>query len=79
MAYQPIVVDPRTGRYLGNYNNNQLDPNSIANPYGKYGDPNRNTVNNPHGQYGGSYSRGYIYTPIAPMPNYNYNWGYYGY
>ena len=25
------------GRYRGNLNNNQYDPNSISNPYGKYG------------------------------------------
>lgn len=33
----PIIIE--NGKYRGNLNNNQLDPNSINNPLGKYGNP----------------------------------------
>jgi len=33
----PIIIE--NGKYRGNINNNQLDPNSINNPLGKYGNP----------------------------------------
>ncbi len=52
-----IVVDPNTGKYLGNLNNNSYDPNSVSNPYGQYGSPySPNSINNPYGKYGSPYS-----------------------
>lgn len=43
--------------YIGNYNTNRYDPNSVRNPYGQYGSPySSNSVKNPYGQYGNPYS-----------------------
>ena len=45
------------GTYLGVLSNNQYDPNSVSNPYGKYGSPySPSSVNNPYGKYGSPYS-----------------------
>jgi hypothetical protein len=45
------------GTYLGKVSNNQCDPDSISNPYGKYGSKySPDSVNNPYGQYGSKYS-----------------------
>jgi hypothetical protein len=42
---------------LGSLNSNQYDPNSVANPYGRYGSQySPDSVNNPYGQYGSPYS-----------------------
>jgi len=52
-----ILVDPNTGKYLGNLNSNPYDPNSVANPYGQYGSQySPDSINNPYGQYGSPYS-----------------------
>ena len=52
-----IVVDGQTGKYLGNYNANKYDPNSVANPYGRYGSRyNPESINNEYGVYGSPYS-----------------------
>lgn len=57
MADSPYLVDPQTGKYLGNMNSNQYDPNSISNPYGRYGSQySPDSVNNPYGTYGSPYS-----------------------
>lgn len=46
------------GTYLGRLNANQYDPESVANPYGRYGSPySPNSINNSYGQYGSPYSR----------------------
>ena len=43
--------------YIGNYNTNQYDSNSINNSYGQYGSSyGTNSVNNSFGQYGSPYS-----------------------
>lgn len=56
----------RQGKYLGNLNNNQYDPNSIANPYGKYGNPyNSDSINNPYGKYGSPYSPDSVNNPYG--------------
>lgn len=53
----PILVDPNSGKYLGNLNNNPFDPNSVANPYGRYGSPfSPDSINNPYGRYGNPFS-----------------------
>ncbi len=36
-AGPPILVDPQTGKYLGNLSANPYDQNSVSNPYGQYG------------------------------------------
>ena len=52
-----ILVDPNNGKYLGNLNSNRYDPNSVSNPYGRYGSPySPDSINNPYGQYGSPYS-----------------------
>ena len=51
------IYDPATGKYLGNLNGNQYDPNSVNNPYGQYGSRySPDSINNPYGQYGSRYS-----------------------
>ncbi|MDT8383930.1 MAG: hypothetical protein RRB22_05905 [Gammaproteobacteria bacterium] len=57
IAGSPILVDPSTGKYLGNLNNNPYDPNSVSNPYGQYGSKySPDSINNPYGEYGSPYS-----------------------
>lgn len=52
-----IIVNPVTGQYLGNLNANQFDPNSVANPYGRYGSQySMDSINNQFSQYGSQYS-----------------------
>ena len=47
----------KDGKFLGNVNNNQYDPDSISNPYGKYGSEySSESINNPYGTYGSQYS-----------------------
>jgi hypothetical protein len=57
----PKLYD-RRGGYHGNLNANPLDPNSVANPLGRYGSPlSPDSVNNPLGRYG---------SPLSPeSPN----------
>lgn len=71
-AQAPIVVDPKTGKYLGNLNRNPHDPNSVYNQHGRYGNPHGNTVANPYGKYGGQYQPGYVAPIVVP------DYGYYG-
>ena len=53
----PYLVDPNSGKYLGNLNSNRYDPNSVANPYGRYGSRySPDSINNPYGRYGSRYS-----------------------
>lgn len=53
----PILVDPSTGKYLGNLNSNRFDPNSVANPYGRFGSRySPDSINNPYGRYGSPFS-----------------------
>ena len=77
-AQSPIVVS-RSGQYLGTLSANQYDPNSISNPYGRYGSPYQSdSVNNPYGRYGSPYSNQSANNPyateapivIAPRPSY---------
>ena len=45
------------GKFLGNLNSNRYDPDSVANPYGRYGSPySPDSINNPYGKYGSRYS-----------------------
>lgn len=41
------------GRYLGELSTNRYTPDSVSNPYGRYGSRySPDSVNNPHGPYG---------------------------
>ncbi len=52
--------------YIGEYNDNPYESDSISNPYGQYGSPyGSDSVNNPYGQYGGSYSNKSAKNPYA--------------
>lgn len=52
----PKLYDNQGG-FHGNVNNNPYDPDSIANPYGRYGSRySPDSINNPYGQYGSKYS-----------------------
>lgn len=66
LAQSPILVDPQSGQYLGNLNSNQYDPNSVSNPYGRYGSQySPDSVNNPYGRYGSPYSPNSARNPYA--------------
>jgi len=65
----PILVDRSTGKYLGNLSTNQYDPDSVGNPYGRYGSPySEDSINNPHGKYGSSSSNDSPNNPYATNP-----------
>jgi hypothetical protein len=65
----PILVDRKTGRYLGNLSTNQYDPDSVGNPYGRYGSPySEDSINNPYGKYGSSSSNDSPNNPYATNP-----------
>lgn len=65
-AQTPIIVDPSTGKYLGNLNSNPYDPNSVSNPYGRYGSRfSQDSINNPYGQYGSQFSQHSPNNPFA--------------
>lgn len=64
-AQSPMIVTP-DGKYLGNLNTNQYDVNSVANPYGPYGNRySPDSVNNPYGRYGNPYSPDSARNPYA--------------
>lgn len=66
MAEPPQLYSP-DGKYLGNLNSNQYDPNSVNNPYGRYGNPySPDSINNPYGRYGSPYSPDSANNPYAP-------------
>jgi hypothetical protein len=52
--------------YLGSYNTNQYDADSVNNPYGTYGSQySSSSINNPYGQYGSQYSGQSVNNPYA--------------
>ena len=62
---QPILVSP-SGKYLGRLSSNQYDPDSVSNPYGRYGSRySPDSINNPYGQYGSRYSNQSPNNPYA--------------
>ena len=57
------------GTYLGKLNANPYDPESVANPYGKYGSPYSPTsIKNPYSIYGSPYSSKSATNPYAVTP-----------
>lgn len=68
-AGPPALIDPATGKYLGNLGGNQYDSNSTSNSYGQYGSRySPDSVNNPYGQYGSRYSNDSPNNPYATNP-----------
>jgi len=66
LAQGLILVDPENGHYLGNLNSNKYDPNSVANPYGRYGSQySPDSINNSYGKYGSPYSPNSANNPYA--------------
>lgn len=65
VAQTPYIVSPN-GTYLGNLSANRYDANSVANPYGKYGNPYSPTsINNKNSAYGNPYSSQSVNNPYA--------------
>lgn len=61
-----ILVDPESGKFLGNVNSNPYDPDSISNPYGRFGSQySPDSVNNPYGTYGSRFSDKSLSNPYA--------------
>jgi hypothetical protein len=57
------------GTYLGRLNSNRYDPESVANPYSRYGSPYSSTsIHNPYGRYGSRYSDLSATNPYATRP-----------
>jgi len=68
-AQVPELYDRHTGKYLGNLNANQYDPNSVHNQYGRYGSQySPDAINNQYGQYGSQYSPNSVHNPYAISP-----------
>jgi hypothetical protein len=70
LAAQALAQSPRIyapdGTYLGNLNTNQFDPNSVSNPFGRYGNPySADSINNPYGKYGNPFSPNSVRNPFA--------------
>ncbi len=61
----PALHD-RQGKYLGNLNANRYDPDSVSNPYGRYGSPySADSINNRYGRYGSPYSSESVNSPYG--------------
>jgi hypothetical protein len=69
LAQSPYIVDPSSEKYLGNLNSNRYDPNSVSNPYGRYGSRySLDSINNPYGNYGSRYSPNSANNPYVTNP-----------
>lgn len=67
-AEPPYLVSP-DGKYLGNLSTNPYDPNSVSNPYGRYGSKySPDSINNPYGNYGSKFSPNSPRNPYATTP-----------
>jgi hypothetical protein len=57
------------GTYLGRLNANRYDPQSVSNPYGKYGSRySATSTNNPYSAYGSPYSAQSATNPYTLTP-----------
>lgn len=62
----PPKIYSSDGKYLGDLSSNQYDPNSVSNPYGKYGSQyEMDSINNPYGRYGSPYSNESVRNPYT--------------
>jgi hypothetical protein len=69
-AGPPALIDPDSGKFLGNLSGNQYDPNSTSNPYGQYGSRySPDSINNEYGKYGSRYSPDSANNPYASGSN----------
>jgi hypothetical protein len=69
-----FVSLPAQAQYLGNLSANPYDPNSVSNPYGRYGSPySPDSINNPYGRYGSPYSNQSVNNPYATQAPHIYN------
>ena len=68
-ASPPILIDQKTGQYLGNLSTNPNDPDSVSNPHGRYGSKDsEDSINNPDGKYGSPQSNNSLSNPYATNP-----------
>ena len=59
----------KDGTYLGKLNSNRYDPESVSNPYGRYGSRHSPTsINNPYSVYGSRYSSQSARNPYTTTP-----------
>lgn len=66
LADAPKLYDRKTGKYLGELSTNQYSPDSVSNPYGRYGNRySPDSINNPYGRYGSRYSNDSPNNPYA--------------
>ena len=64
-----VIIVGSDGAYLGRLNRNPYDPESISNPYGRYGGPYSPTsVRNPYSAYGSPYSSESAFNEFATAP-----------
>jgi len=62
------------GHYLGDYNLNQFDPNSVLNQFGRYGSQfSPDSINNQFGNYGSQFSPDSARNPFSITPPTLYN------
>ena len=65
-AAPPILIDQKTGQYLGNLSTDQNDPDSVSNPHGRYGSKDsEDSINNLNGKYGSPQSNDSLNNPYA--------------
>ena len=65
-ASPPILIDQKTGQYLGNLSTNQNDPDSVGNPHGRYGSKDsEDSINNLSGKYGSPQGNDSMNNPYA--------------
>jgi hypothetical protein len=60
----PKIIAPN-GQYLRRLNANRFDPDSVANPYGRYGNPYGDTITNPYSRWGSPYSPDGVRNPYS--------------
>lgn len=67
-AAPPYLVSP-DGKYLGTLSDNPYAPDSVSNPYGRYGNRfSPDSINNPYGRYGSRFSPDSPNNPYATSP-----------
>jgi len=61
-----VFLQAPNGQYLGNLNSNRFDPNSVANPFGRYGSQfSPDSINNPFSEWGSPFSPNGVRNPFA--------------
>ncbi len=64
-SYNSPQLYTNDGQYRGNLNTNRFDPNSVSNPYGRYGSKfSPDSINNPYGA-GSRYKQNSPYNPYG--------------